>query len=455
MTDADALLSGLFGQALENDIGQPTISTEFISAVRSLRRNSQHRLALLLVEQALRTWNLSVQQLASSNPLPSIKSLSATQRAYLEDLVYEASLCAWYTEYRRFGLALSDLVLLDPNTSERSKKFVWSNVEYFVSPIPHTREWDVDVDLPFIKSDSEERYRPLNPSIVRDQDGYTIVCKSVNFDQLYGREYYVIDDDNYVRVRNFFIKTNKHLVRQRQYEITETLDRVRMSDHGLEDLRIARVNGSIWFTAFTRSLSESGNSLTVIGRLADVPDANNDLPVASIVLMEVPNNEIMEKNWLPFEEAGELRLTYSVGPDMAIIRPETSTGANETLVWNNSPFDLHRFRGSGGPVPLTHNGVHGTLYVVHEVVYKEYKEDTTSRTYFHRFVFVNSNFEVSHLSRLFVFADIGVEFCTSIVLSHEPGMLLLSVGLEDRQAKIYEMPLAQVSALLFEPMLLY
>jgi hypothetical protein len=453
MEDADDLATELLAVTLEKDVKEPSVTDEFVQAIAALRRNGQYHLAMLLLEQALRTWNLSLRELAKGVPA-FVHNFTRENIGLLEDMIYEAALCSWYTDYKQFGLALSDLILLDPQSTARAHRYIWRNVEYFTPIIANEQVWDVDIDLPLIKAGSEERYRPLNPAIVRDEDGYTLVVKTVNFDQIYGREYYVLDDDNYVRVRNFLVKTNKNHERVWQHEIFEDLNRTRHGAHGLEDLRIARVNGSLWFTGFTRSFSEWGNSLTVVGRLGNKATDNGTIAVEEMVLMEVRDPEIMEKNWLPFEMEGELLLTYSVGPSMALLRPDTKTGGNTTLVWNPSSFDLNRFRGSAGPISFTYNGVEGSLYVVHEVVYKEWK-DTTSRTYFHRFVFVDDEWFVTHLSRLFVFETIGVEFCTGMVESHQPGKILVTVGIEDRKARIYQFSSSAIADMLFEPSLLY
>jgi hypothetical protein len=351
----------------------------------------------------------------------------------------------------------ADIVILDPRASQRTHSYLWKNVGYFVAPLERVREWDVDIQTPLIKDGSEERFRPLNPSIVRDDDGgYTIACKTVNFDQLYGREYYVVDDDGFVRVRNFLLKVDSNMTRLSQHEIIEDLqDRVRLNDHGLEDMRIARVGGDLWFTAFTRSYSETHNSLTVVGRLGS-PGPDGPVHVEQMVLMAVRDPEgMMEKNWLPFEYGGELLLGYSVGPSMVVLRPDAATGANETLTEQGTPFDFSRFRGSAGPIPFSFNGADGQLFVVHEVVYEEYKPGVTSRTYFHRFVFVDDEWKVTHVSRLFVFDLVGVEFCAGMALSHSGTTALLSVGIQDRQARIYEVSLAHMASLLVAPSLLY
>ena len=456
----------LFAHSLEKDIRRAP-SDGLANVITALRRNEQYRLALFMVEQALSVWGLSLRILTEPGAL-SIKHIDSSQRYILEDLLYEGALCAWYggEAYRSFGLALSDILLLDPQASQRSHRYLWSNVGFYVTAIPYTRVWDVDIDLPFISpnTDSQERYRPLNPSLIKDDDGgYTVLCKAVNFDQLYGREYYVLDDTGYVNIRNFLIKLDKDLVRQSQYEIVEDLERVRFSDHGLEDMRIARVRGDLWFTAFTRSVSELGNSLTVVGRIANpsqgtqaqVDDGQETLRVEQMMLMEVPDYEVMEKNWLPFNADGELNIVYSVGPNMVVLRPNVYTGENETLHWQSSPFYLNRFRGSAGPLKFHFNGVEGQLFVVHEVVYAEYAPGRTSRTYYHRFVFADDSWVVTHLSRPFIFQVKGVEFCTGMVESHEGGSLLVSVGIQDRQARIFEVAMDQVASMLVEPSLLY
>lgn len=426
-----------------------------MKTISGLRRDEKFNMVILLAEQALQSWNLSLRLIAGEGPL-NLDSVPESQRYVLEDLVYEATIAAWYTDYKPYGLALADTILLDKKASARTFRDLWSNIGFYVQRLETISAVDVDVDLPLIKADSTERYRPLNPSVVRDDDGYTILCKAVNFDQINGREYYVLDDDNLVRVRNFLIKTDKNLNRLHQHEVLETLDRVRVNDHGLEDIRLTRVAGDLWFTAFTRSFSESYNSLTVVGRLAN-SSVNDIINVEQMVLMQVYDSETMEKNWLPFAMDDQLYITYSVGPNMHILIPNTETGGNTTFSWYPSEFDLARFRGSAGPIEFTFKGVAGSLYVMHEVVYKNYDDDSgrTSRTYYHRFVFVDDEWKVTHLSRLFIFEVEAVEFCTGMVYSHTNGAIMLSVGIEDRKARLFEVLESTVAGMLVRPAVLY
>ncbi len=463
------LAQATLADALARDIARPPVNDHLLAAIVGLRRNHQCHLAMLLIDQALRTWGLSVLTLAVEGvPAFVHATFPHAQLTQLEDLVYEAALCSWYTDYQPHGLALSDLILLDPNSSVRTSRYMWRNIEYFTKTLEYEHAYDVDAVMPLIKAGSEERYRPLNPSIVHDPEGgYTLVCKGVNFDQYYGREYYVLDDDNYVRVRNFLVKLDSNFRRVAQHEIVEHVDRLRYNDQGLEDMRIVRVNNTLWFTAFTRSMSPDWVSLTVLGKLSSTitpggaenggAEPGGVVEVESLTLMQVVDPSIMEKNWLPFELNGELLLTYSVGPNLFVLRPDVTTGHNESVFFSPTHLDFHRFRGSAGPFEFTHNGVVGSLYVVHEVVYKEYRtdSDTTSRTYFHRFVFADDEWVVTHVSRVFIFEEIGVEFCTGIAESHQQGMVVLSVGIQDRRARLYEMSKAKIAAMLLQPTIIY
>lgn len=411
-----------------------------------------------MIEQSLPAWNLSIHILATSQG-PLQVDLDVNQRVLLEEIVYEAAICCWYTAYASYGLALADIILLDPSATHRHFTFLWANIGFYTSMLSAERVIPVDINSPLIRPDKDERYRPLNPSIVRDPGGYTIMCKSVNFDQLYGREYYVIDEDNYVRVRNFLIKTDVNFKQTSQHELTETLNRTRLNDHGLEDVRIARVGDDLWFTAFTRSLSDSHNSLTVVGHIATPSPSDANVSVDHMVLMEVQDYEnVMEKNWLPFADdaSNQLLIAYSVGPNMVVIKPDVQTGGNTTESFQPSHLDLSRFRGSAGPIAFQYGGINGHLFVVHEVVYAEYgTRGQTSRTYYHRFVFVDDTWTVTHLSRMFTFEVQGVEFATGMVESHTAGLVLVSVGIQDREAKIFEVKRETISSMLFEPTIIH
>lgn len=138
-----------------------------------------------------------------------------------------------------------------------------------------------------------------------------------------------------------------------------------------------------------------------------------------------PDLNRCEKNWVPFLHEGLPHLIYSYDP-FIVFQPQLETGACHEVVRYTPEYDLSHFRGSAAPIRFDN----GYLMVVHEVSLT----DDHSRIYFHRFVYLDDNFQVKKLSKPFIFRHDGVEFCLSMTTDHANKNLILGVGVEDREA---------------------
>ena len=102
----DPAFGELVRGALDQDVGAGP-SYGLTDTIAALRLNHQYHLAMLLIETALGSWNVSLRELAGGGPLP-IAHLTAADRALLEELLYEAGVSSWYVPgYRELGLAIS------------------------------------------------------------------------------------------------------------------------------------------------------------------------------------------------------------------------------------------------------------------------------------------------------------------------------------------------------------
>jgi len=134
-----------------------------------------------------------------------------------------------------------------------------------------------------------------------------------------------------------------------------------------------------------------------------------------------------QKNWVPLvTKFDQLLFVFAADPTI-ILEIEPHTLACKKKAESIPNFNLSNLRGGSQAIPLGK----GWIYVAHEVAGRV--PGGRSR-YLHRFVELNSAFEVQRVSQSFYFIGQGIEFCAG--LARKDGKFLISFGFEDRQAFI-------------------
>ena len=125
------------------------------------------------------------------------------------------------------------------------------------------------------------------------------------------------------------------------------------------------------------------------------------------------------------------------GPLVILAIDETSGRCAPVLeARQHRPFGL--FRGSAGPLPLPDTQGGGRLVIVHSVSVHE------RRVYLHRFLRLDDDWRITEVSRPFYFRHLGTEFVCGACLAHGGDDLLMTLGVEDREAWVCRVPLAVV-----------
>ncbi|MBA3721551.1 MAG: hypothetical protein H0W88_04025 [Parachlamydiaceae bacterium] len=81
--------------------------------------------------------------------------------------------------------------------------------------------------------------------------------------------------------------------------------------------------------------------------------------------------------------------------------------------------------------------------LTHEVVFKN-----ELRYYLHRFLYLDKNLIVQKISKPFIFRHMGVEFCCGMTFDHSYKNLIMTIGIEDREAYFSIIDLDSVQSLL-------
>ena len=82
-----------------------------------------------------------------------------------------------------------------------------SNMLFYVQPWPEDEQQIIrlDIALPLTEPGSEHYYQPMNPSIVRCDNGYLVNLRTVNYNQERTVHWHIHDQKNIVRTKNYLL----------------------------------------------------------------------------------------------------------------------------------------------------------------------------------------------------------------------------------------------------------
>jgi tetratricopeptide (TPR) repeat protein len=273
----------------------------------------------------------------------------------------------------------------------------------------------------------EPGYCALNPSVAFNRSSLHAIVRTSNFMNLVD-----VDDERECisNTQNVFVDFDAHLKIVRAVPMVDRTGRKIQSQriHGYEDCRLFFLQNSWWCTATVRDNNPQG-----ICQLA-LLQFELDGGISKVHMLESPRN-CHEKNWVPLVHNNELFLVYMLDPT-TILKCDTQTGHLEEVVRSAPTAQLEHLRGGSQAIGIND----GWLYIAHEVVQSE----RTSRSYRHRFVFLDGQFRASAVSDPFFFLRPGIEYCAGLALNKTDKKLLVSFGADDRAAHMCAIGLESV-----------
>lgn len=365
--------------------------------------------------------------------------------SFLRDYQFdeEISITAFYTRFKEEGYAASSDLLLRKDAPYNIREQGYRNLLFYVQNLK-ARFASIHIPLPLVDDEKEETYHPMNPSIHKTENGYKLICRSVNYTQTGAKHFHTNDPQGIFRTRNFLVHYDRSFRKIAQHEIIEDLPRERHRDYilqGLEDCRIIDIDGVSWFSCSTFDTNPTG---AIQVTLCEMKEESYEKPVKveTFLPLKGPDPNRHEKNWLPFLHQEELCFVYSSEP-FIIYKPNFETGDMIPVLERSHNHDFSRFRGSAAPISF--DG--GYLMLIHEVV----QMPDFTRCYLHRFVYLDSSFTTQKVSKPFTFKHVGVEYCLSMTWSHDGEELIMPIGIEDHEAYLAFVSLKDVRDLL-EPL---
>ncbi|MFY7843280.1 MAG: hypothetical protein ACOVOR_04615 [Rhabdochlamydiaceae bacterium] len=279
--------------------------------------------------------------------------------------------------------------------------------------------------LPLIGSVGDLTYCPCNPSIQKTDQGYDVICRTVNYSQTGGRFYKALIEGDKINTKNFFLRYDENFNLLSQKEIIDVSQRKKYDLNcveGLEDCRLFKYEQDYWMLCTTFDTSSCGD--IEVG-LAHIKEGISHWSAVNIRPVPSPFGSSCEKNWLPFIHQDHLYSIYQYDP-FTIYRLDVKNAALHSVLHKAHDRDFSRWRGSAAPISYKN----GYLFLVHEV----YRKPDFSRLYVHRLVFMDDEFNIKKASHPFVFQHKAIEFCTGFCLNQENSQLVFTIGIEDKEA---------------------
>ena len=417
---------------------------ELLSKAIHHRIQGENVIAVSFISKCLDLCGLSLdsfETVDSSNFIQIFNNLIEKEKILVYKLIEEMTINAFYINSgKKLGLRLSELLLFCTNNigcANINKNMIHNNELFYLNKLDIIKRKQVQCDMPFIDDTFIQRYNPLNPSIIKIDNGYMILCRGVNYNQTNASDYKSMDKDGMIRTRNFIVLMDINLNKISQSEIVDKSVRDKLPTRvlGLEDCHLVKIDDTAWFTCTTLDTNPVRVPQISLCKLPTQLDENGNCAVTELTPLNGPNPNRCEKNWLPFSHEDKLAVIYHYNPitikliEFDELKP---TGNTNTAIEREIQYDFSRFRGSAGPIDFNYKKNEGKLAVIHEVIFRN-----DGRRYFHRFIWFDQNYDIKAVSYPWYMDHIGIEFCKALVNSHMENEILLGVGIEDKEAWIY------------------
>ena len=374
-------------------------------------------------------------------------------------------MCYYVDEYRDLGYILSEILTF--NNTETNQNNINMNKRFYIKQIKCKKYINISEKMdkkfiPILKTpkNGKKYYNPCNPSIIKTETGYICNCRFVNYSQEYAVHFEYLELDNIIRTKNVILIMDKNFNVKSSHKIIDDSWRnnceIKHNVLGMEDCILFTHKNDVWVICTTLDTEPYGRPKQTIFKLPELYKDKN-YHIKNITTMKSPMNQI-EKNWMPISfnhEKFDKDTFYFIykhkykailteyNPNNActiqIDENNNTIGINANIrisdVFNNNTdktINYDNFRGSGGPVKIKFNNIDGYMSIIHEVIFTR-----QGRYYLHRFVYYDHDFSVNYITPLFYFDHLGIEFCRSMSLSHINNEIIVTVGIEDKEARIY------------------
>lgn len=375
-----------------------------------------------------------------------------TDGLFVSDYVYngglanEFAITGFYNEGKRNKAfkVCSDLSLKPAGDYPWVQSTARHNLFYYMPKLtdlaPSFKSQKIDFTPP-------DGWSALNPSVAIVDGNLSAIVRTVNYRIDEHGAYWVGDKilgDDPIITRNFYLGIGLDpFAKPSPTEILSPTDFPKLWPmvQGFEDMRLFEANGEPWFSATCRQLHWDGNCEQVMGRIEPgVVNEQEVMQVDNLVrMLRVPRQT--EKNWAPIDDnepRGARRFMYRPGHVV------DDTGS-DVVVHDAGKMTTDII--SGGSQVIRFGP--GWLALVHTA---HVKPGSTKRYYYHRFITYDNDFRMTLLSLPFVLHDKQIEFVAGLAAHPaDPNKLVLSYGVDDKEAHIATISRGDVMRMLWQP----
>lgn len=353
---------------------------------------------------------------AAAVPFPGKDTLFVEHPIYHHGIDEELAISSFYVGKNVHGLDATERLL------EQTQQHVVAsqNLPFYATKLQGMRgTFDVPEAL---RTFDGTLYHCSNPSVCGD----VVNVRLVNYEQQCGRRYWGRPDPMRIITRNAI-----HVPGRAWNLLDESILKDWNQDtriFGLEDMRLVRFQDRVWFSATTCQVPDAnGEPQVVFGRLDEKLESIEHLDTIGYFFRGP-----VEKNWILWPDGDRLRCVYSFSP-LVILDIEPKNGRVLHHTTGKSWSYPGRFRGSAGPIALEDGGA---LFMVHDVARQEHEN-----VYTHRFVLVKDD-ELDSFGPPLLLEHWGIEYACG--LGRVENDLIITYGMEDREAKWLRIPAAEV-----------
>jgi len=392
----------------------PTRSETLYRIINYFRNKAKNNIALSYLKTALKIG------------YPKDQVLFIEHRVYNYKLIEELSIIGFYTKEMHNGFISCDIIMLDKNNEIPSniKQQCSNNIFFYMKKLTSNpvKTIEFKIDEPYINS---------SLSLLKNKKGYHGVVRAVNYSITKDFVYVIRDPNNHVRTKNYWIMmTDKDV---KKYEITTPCSPKRESHiKGLEDLRICQIGKDVFglCVSFEYGLK---NHPSVCLCVFDKNDSGQYY-IKNILATDY-QNEIVQKNWVPFTQDNKLFAIYSYSP-FTLLEIDKKTGECKVVFKKeSSKYNLSEIRGSASPVKIN-----DCWYILtHQILNRD------TRKYYHRFLKYSDNWELEDISLPFFFEELFIEFSLSISYHELKNEITIFFSKEDNSSKMVSICLFDIS----------
>ncbi len=466
----------------------------YLEAYEYYPRRAEAVYAITQYYRSLKKYKLAYQfaQWGLNISYPADDILFVSHDVYAYKFLYELSILFYYLDEKNKGYLISELLIHDRDrqVSESIRQNIHSSLFFYIPSleeqlVPNVdRETDRETIVEFqalTVSKNKPEYKLTNPSIIFSpvQDQYLINVREVNYTFHLEENRYEYDDRvityNHIlaidtaTIKDDFnsqpLNPNDHEHMQ-EYAVLESQNTPPIPTYpspviGYEDMRLIQLDGQLWGLAATRMMNVHNRYEMVLCRLTpvlsqDSPGGDtNPLPrqiqhyvIDRVLKLHGVEDEKHQKNWMPLIYQNTLYLIYQMEP-LTILRPDLETGHCDRIHESRIDLNLQRYRGGSQLVAYRS----GYLTIVHEMIWQNNR-----RYYFHRFVYLKPQYpidesphpqlQVAEISPLFYLKEKSVEYVCGLTMTPDNQHLLISFGVNDREAYLAKLPIGTLNTFL-------